>query len=124
MASWLQGVGRRRARINSLREMLELEASASATQQRQQQASSSQFSSTTTLPPPPRPPHHRVVVTGIGMITPAGLSYAETWDAVLSRRSSVVGLRPEHLPEVLSEGLPPTSDLDLPFVTFDADPAR
>ncbi len=33
------------------------------------------------------------------MITPAGLSYAETWDAVLSRRSSVVGLRPEHLPE-------------------------
>lgn len=49
--------------------------------------------------PPPAPPHHRVVVTGIGMITPAGLTRRETWRALLEKRSGAVGLRPEHLPE-------------------------
>ena len=33
------------------------------------------------------------------MITPAGLTYRETWQAIVAGRSSVVGLKPEHLPE-------------------------
>jgi 3-oxoacyl-[acyl-carrier-protein] synthase II len=33
------------------------------------------------------------------MITPAGLTHRETWQALLEKRSSVIGLQPEHLPE-------------------------
>lgn len=33
------------------------------------------------------------------MITPAGVTYDDTWNALVARRSSVVGLQPEHLPE-------------------------
>ena len=33
------------------------------------------------------------------MITPTGLTHRETWQALLEKRSGVVGLQPEHLPE-------------------------
>lgn len=39
----------------------------------------------------PASPHggHRVVITGMGAITPSGLSVADTWDAVVAGRSAI-----------------------------------
>ena len=38
-------------------------------------------------------------MTGIGMITPAGIRWKDTWDSLAAGHSSIVGLQPHHLPE-------------------------
>ena len=49
---------------------------------------------------PPQKQFRRVVVTGIGMVTPFGFGVADTWNALLSGKTSIRGLRRDDLPDV------------------------
>jgi 3-oxoacyl-[acyl-carrier-protein] synthase II len=49
---------------------------------------------------PPQKQFRRVVVTGIGMVTPFGFGVTDTWNALLSGKTSIRGLRRDDLPDV------------------------
>lgn len=49
---------------------------------------------------PPEKQSKRVVVTGIGMVTPFGVGVTNNWNALLSGKTSIRGLRREDLPDV------------------------